>query len=87
MPESYRTVLIPAGLKHPRVREFLDVKRHPASHGLAGALALEGTWIIRQALAARVRLQAVFVCPALLRETEGQALARTAVGLGPRGTR
>ncbi len=85
MPEEYRTVLTPAGLKHPRVREFLDVKRHPASHGLAGALILEGTWMVRQALAASVRLQAVFVCPALLRGPEGRALARTAASRGAEG--
>jgi TrmH family RNA methyltransferase len=85
MPEPYRTVLTPAGPKHPRVREFLDVKRHHASHGFAGALALEGTWMIRQALAARVRLQAVFVCPALLEGAEGQGLARTALGSGAEG--
>lgn len=88
MPESHRPVsasLTPAGFKHPRVREFLAVKRHPASDGLAGALALEGTWMIRQALAANVRLQAVFVCPALLQGAEGQALARKAVGLGAQG--
>lgn len=88
MPESHRPVsvsLTPAGFKHPRVREFLAVKRHPASDGLAGALALEGTWMIRQALAASVRLEAVFVCPALLQGAEGQALARKAVGLGALG--
>jgi RNA methyltransferase, TrmH family len=85
MPESYRTALIPAGLKHPRVREFLAAKRRPSSDGLSGALALEGTWIIRQALAAGVRLQAVFVCPALLQGAEGQALAAKAAGLGAEG--
>jgi tRNA G18 (ribose-2'-O)-methylase SpoU len=85
MPEPHRPVLTPAGLKHPRVREFLAVKRHPASRDLPCAVALEGTWLIRQALAARVELQAVFVCPALLNGAEGQALARKAVGLGAEG--
>jgi RNA methyltransferase, TrmH family len=85
MPEPYRTVLTPAGLKHPRVREFLAVKRHPASHGLAGALALEGTWMIRRAVAAGVRLQAVFACPALLQGAEGLALAGKAMVLGAEG--
>jgi TrmH family RNA methyltransferase len=85
MPESHRSVLTPAGLKHPRVREFLAVKRHPVGHGMACMLTLEGTWMIRQALAARVRLQAVFVCPALLQGAEGQALARKALGLGAEG--
>src|SRR5271156_3486288 len=85
MPEPYRPVLIPAGLKHPRVREFLAVKRHAASHSLPGAVTLEGTWMIRHALVAGVRLQAVFVCPALLRGAEGLALAGKAVDLGAEG--
>jgi TrmH family RNA methyltransferase len=85
MPESYREILTPAGVKHPRVREFLAVKRHRATGGGTDALTLEGTWMIRQALAARVRLQAVFVCPALLDGAEGQALAARAVSLGVEG--
>jgi RNA methyltransferase, TrmH family len=85
MPDPHRPVLTPAGLKHPRVREFLAVKRRPASRGLPHAVTLEGTWMIRQALAAGVRLQAVFVCPALLQAAEGLALASQAVGLGAEG--
>jgi len=85
MPEPHRPVLTPAGLKHPRVREFLAVRRHPASGGLPCAVTLEGTWMIRQAMVAGVSLQAVFVCPALLRGTEGLALAGKAVGLGAEG--
>jgi RNA methyltransferase, TrmH family len=85
MPDPHRPVLTPAGLKHPRLREFLAVKRRPASRGLPHAVALEGTWMIRQALAAGVRLQAVFVCPALLQAAEGLALASQAVGLGAEG--
>jgi RNA methyltransferase, TrmH family len=85
MPEPYRPVLTPAGLKHPRVREFLAVKRHPASGGLPDAVALEGTWLIGQALVAGVRLQAVFVCPPLLQGARGLDLASKAVGLGAEG--
>jgi RNA methyltransferase, TrmH family len=85
MREPYRPVLTSAGLKHPRVREFLAVKRHPASCGLPDTVTLEGTWMVRQALAAGVRLQAVFVCPALLRGAEGLALAGKALGLGAEG--
>jgi RNA methyltransferase, TrmH family len=85
MPEAYRAVLTSAGLKNQRVREFLAVKRHPASGGLPGVVALEGTWMIRQALVAGVRLQAVFVCPALLRGVEGLALTEKALGLGAEG--
>jgi RNA methyltransferase, TrmH family len=85
MPDPHRPVLTPAGLKHPRVREFLAAKRHRASSGLPHAVTLEGTWLIRQALAAGVRLQAVFVCPALLQAAGGLALASKAVGLGAEG--
>jgi TrmH family RNA methyltransferase len=85
MPESYREVLTPAGLKHPRVREFLAVKRHRASDGLGSALTLEGTWMIRHAVAAGVTLQAVFICPALLQGAEGRALAGQAMALGAEG--
>jgi TrmH family RNA methyltransferase len=80
----YRPVLTPAGIKHPRVQEFLAVKRHPASDGLPDAVPLEGTWMIRRALAAGVRLETVFACPALT-GAEGQALAARAVGLGAQG--
>jgi RNA methyltransferase, TrmH family len=85
MLDPHRPVLTPAGLKHPRVREFLAVKRRPASRGLPHAVTLEGMWMIRQALAAGVRVQAVFVCPALLQAAEGVALASQAVGLGAEG--
>jgi TrmH family RNA methyltransferase len=85
MPDPHRPVLKPAGLKHPRVREFLDGKRRPANRDLPDAVTLEGTWAIGQALVAGVRLQAVFVCPALLQASEGLALARKAVGLGAEG--
>jgi RNA methyltransferase, TrmH family len=85
MPESYRPVLISAGLNHRRIQEFLAAKRHPAGRDFPGTVALEGTWMLRQAMAAGVRLQAVFVCPALLRGAEGLDLASKAVGLGAEG--
>jgi TrmH family RNA methyltransferase len=85
MPAPSRPVLTPAGFKHPRVREFLAVKHHPASCGPAGAVALEGTWMIRQALLAGVRLQAVFVCPALPEAAEALALAGKAASRGAEG--
>jgi len=84
MPESYRSVLIAAGFKHPRVQEFLAVKRRPADGGFPDAVTLEGTWMIRQALAAGVRVQSVFVCEELL-QAEGLALAAKAVSLGAEG--
>jgi TrmH family RNA methyltransferase len=64
------------------VREFLAVKRRPSNRGLSGAVTFEGTWMVGQALAAGLKLEAVFVCP---RSAEGLALARKAVGSGARG--
>ncbi|HEY2507790.1 MAG TPA: TrmH family RNA methyltransferase [Streptosporangiaceae bacterium] len=83
MAEPYRPVLIPAGLKHPKVREFLAVKRRPSGGGPPGSVALEGMWMVARALAAGMKLHAVFACPALLQQTAGGlALARQAVGSG-----
>jgi RNA methyltransferase, TrmH family len=82
MPAPHHPVLISAGLKHPRVREFLAAKRQPASRDLPGQATFEGTWSVRQALLAGVTLEAVFVCP---QHAEGLALARKAVSLGADG--
>jgi TrmH family RNA methyltransferase len=64
------------------VREFLAVKRHPASRNSSGSVTFEGTWMVGQALAAGLKLQAVFVGP---QSAEGMALASKAVGMGARG--
>ena len=85
MPEEYRPALIAAGINHRRVREFLAVKRRPDGRGFPGAVALEGTWMLRHALAAEVRLETVFLCPELLRGPESLELARKALGLGAEG--
>jgi RNA methyltransferase, TrmH family len=85
MPDPHRPLLTPAGIKHPRVREFLAAKRHRAGRDVPHALTLEGTWMIARALEARVGFQAVFVCPALLGAADGMALASKAVGLGAEG--
>ncbi len=85
MPDSHPAALTPAGLSHPRVREFLAVKRHPVSHDLPYAVALESVWMIRQALVARMKLRALFVCPPLLQAADGLDLASTALSLGAEG--
>jgi TrmH family RNA methyltransferase len=61
--------LAPAGMQHPRVRQFLNIKHN---RNAAGALALEGLWAIRHAMGASVPVEVVFVCRTLLRghETE-----------------
>ncbi len=85
MPDPHRPELTPAGLKHPRVREFLACKRHPGSAGRSQAVTLHGSWMIRQFLTAGMRLDAVFVCPALLQPPADLALAREAVAAGAEG--
>jgi RNA methyltransferase, TrmH family len=85
MPGVYAPELTPAGIKHPRVREFLAVKRRPASGGPAGPVTLEGTWMIGRALAAGMTLQAVFACPPLLQTAEGLALIGKAMAMGAEG--
>jgi len=50
MPQPYRPVLTLAGPRHPRVQEFLAVKRHPPSRGLPDAVPLEGTWMMLSGL-------------------------------------
>jgi TrmH family RNA methyltransferase len=60
----------PAGIGHPRVRQFLNIKHNRGSH--PGALALEGLWAIRRAMEASVPIEVVFVCRALRRGDEGE---------------
>ncbi len=71
---------MPAGPKHPRVREFLASKRRPG-HDQADPIAYVGSWMITKALAAGVRLRVVYVCPALL-PSAALALVSQAVGQG-----
>jgi RNA methyltransferase, TrmH family len=75
MPTSHRTGLVAAGSGHPRVRKFLDIKHNRGSHP-PGALALEGLWSIRHAVRAGLQVEAVFVCPALLRGSESDLMVK-----------
>ena len=63
---SHRIGHVPAGIGHPDVRRFLDIKHNRRSNPTR-ALALEGLWSIRHALDAAVRVEVVFVCTSLLR--------------------
>lgn len=85
MPTSHRKGLAPAGIGHPRVRQFLNIK-HNRGPNRAGALALEGLWVIRHAVDASVPVDVVFVCAALVRGHEadrvvGQVRAAGALAL------
>lgn len=83
MPASHHAGLVPAGLGHPRVEQFRDIKNNRRSH-LRGAVALEGLWALRAAVAAGVEIDAVFVCLALLRGEESMRMIRRlqAAGVG-----
>lgn len=65
MPGSFRSTPVPAGPGHPFVQEFRAVKRGRA--GDDAAVALEGLWSVQHALDAGLRVDAAFVCPALVR--------------------
>ena len=64
---------MPAGIGHPRVRQYLNIK-HNRGPRPEGAVALEGLWAIRAAAAARVPIEVVFVCDALRRGEQIDAL-------------
>src|SRR5437879_2851930 len=69
MPTSHRNRLVAAGSGHPRVRQFLNLKHNRGPHPW-GALTLEGLWSIRRAVEARLPIETIFVCPALIRGDE-----------------
>src|SRR5437588_3333641 len=73
MPTSHRTGLVAAGIGHPTVKKFLDIKHNRGSHP-PGALALEGLWSIRHAVQAGLPVEAVFVCPVLLRGSQSDLM-------------
>lgn len=66
MPGARLDRLAPAGIGHPWVQEFRNVKanRRPRR---ADLVAVEGLWSLRQAVGAGRRVAAVFVCRARLR--------------------
>ena len=75
MPSSHRVELSPAGIAHPRVRQFLHMKHNRVPH--RGAFALEGTWAIAHAVRAEVPVEVLFCCPALIRGPQTDDLVAT----------
>ena len=63
-----------AGPAHPRVRQYLNVKHNRGTHP-AGAIALEGLWAVRHAVAAGLEIEALFVCDTLNRGADGRRVA------------
>jgi RNA methyltransferase, TrmH family len=70
-----------AGSNHPQVRRYLHLKRRPGGDQSA-AVTLEGTSLLERALGARVRIECVFTCPALLRGAQARRVRREVDALG-----
>ena len=67
MPASHQYAgLVPAGPGHPKVEQFRNTK-HNRRGRRGNAIALEGLWALRCAVAAGAPIDAVFVCRTLLR--------------------
>jgi TrmH family RNA methyltransferase len=71
----------PAGAQHPRVKQFLSLKRNLKGNP-DRLVALEGLWEVQRALDAALALRAFFVCPELLRGDAGRTLAEQVVAGG-----
>lgn len=80
MQELRRKGVVAVGPGHPRVRQYLKVKQNRLSD--RELLVLEGLWAVREALRARARLEAVFVCPSLLRADESRDFIDTLATCG-----
>src|SRR5688500_6882625 len=66
MPASQHQGLVPIGLGHPQVEQYRNSKHHRRHHP-PRTVAFEGLWALRAATVAGVVIDAVFVCPSLLR--------------------
>lgn len=83
MPASRRNDAVPAGMAHPAVQRYRDLK-HNRRPNPELAVALEGLWSIAHAVAAGVAVDAVFVCRPLVRGADTDALVeRLAAGGAP----
>jgi TrmH family RNA methyltransferase len=83
MPASHHAGYVPAGLGHPLVEQFRNIKNNRRPH-LRDAVALEGLWALRAAAAAGVEIDALFVCLARLRGDESRRMIGSlhAAGVG-----
>ena len=80
MPELHPG-LITVGPTHPRVRQYLDLKRNRHQEK-AGRIALEGMWLVRAAAQRAVALDAALVCVELLRGPMAHELIQELKGQG-----
>lgn len=83
MRDTRRPMLEPAGPGHQAVRRYLAVKHGRAEDGGRDrSVAVEGLWPTKIALDAAVPVEAVFVCPAMLRGPEIEGAVERAIGTG-----
>lgn len=73
--------LVPAGIQHPRIKQYLAVKQNTKSNP-ENLASLEGMWELSLALREQLEMRAFFVCPELLRGDAGQSLAEKIVASG-----
>lgn len=72
---------VPAGAQHPRVKQFVSLKRNLKGNP-ERLVALEGLWEVQRALDAELELRAFFVCPSLLKGDAGRSLCERVVATG-----
>lgn len=80
------STLVPAGLHHLRIRQYLALKNtkntaHFCAENRENLVSIEGRRMLTMALNASLEIQALFVCPQLLRD-ESRATARTIIAAG-----
>lgn len=75
------STLVPVGVHHPLLQQYIAIKQQakPQSENLA---AIEGAWLVAQALQARLEFKSLFVCPELLRGETCSNLAEQVMALG-----
>lgn len=75
------SVLVPAGMQNPRIKQYLSIKNNTKSN-TEHLACLEGLWEVSLALQSKLALRAFFVCPELLRGNSGQHLAEQIIATG-----
>jgi TrmH family RNA methyltransferase len=72
---------VPAGIQHPRIKQYLAVKNNTKSNP-ENLACLEGLWELTIALKEQLELRAFFICPELLRGDPAKDLANRIMSLG-----
>ena len=82
MPEF--STLVPAGLQHPQIRQYLAIKNTKnTTHACAeNRVSIEGQRMLSMAFKARLDIHALFVCPQLLRGEISRSTVRAIIAAG-----